>query len=340
MSVGSDVNDATSQKKRNTEPVNLEIFKRLKLSYAEDFHNSPSKLRDKLDQAFPDEIKRAKDGSGSLLSDKLVRDFFKNDTPPKASTKTLNYLCKVMLNYNSYGEAQRKLLENEQDVEDVTSKILDSSKVTDNQSIEEDDVLLERQLQTYYETTRKKLNKMKVLDMRESLPLNKVYAETYFLKNSNISTVKSITNFVMFRDSDAITNCPDQVMQAFLLPALDKIKSSSHLMVMGGPGAGKTSFLKSVGLRYLDRNTSIQDFGRCHIPIYIALKVLGETISKSGLRNIIAERFKDSFEDGQLENMLRRGQFLILLDALDEYTDIPSLCQKIEEFFQGNRTRL
>ena len=87
-------------------------------------------------------------------------------------------------------------------------------------------------------------------------------------------------------------------------------------------------------LRYLDRNTSIQDFSKWHIPIYIALKVLGETIDQFGLRSIIIERFKEVFEDAQLENMLRKGQFLILLDALDEYTDIPSLCKKIEEFFE------
>jgi GTPase SAR1 family protein len=334
MSVSLEVNDTKSQNKRNTEPVNLEILKRLKLSYAEDFHNSPSKLREKLDQVFPDDIRRAKDGSGSLLSDKLVRDFFKKDTPPTASTKTLNYLCKVMLNCSSYGEAQRKLSENEQNVEDVNSQVLASNKVTGNQSIEEDPVSLEQRLQPYYEITRKRLDIMKVLDMREKLPLNKIYAQTYFLKSSNISTTTSTSESVAFRGSDAITNYPDQVTQGSLLPALDKISSSSHLMIMGGPGAGKTSFLKSVGLRYLDRNNSIQDFGKWHIPIYISLKVSGEVIDKHGLRSIISERFKGIFEYVQLEDMLRKGQFLILLDAIDEYTDILSLCKKIEDFFE------
>ena len=76
MSVSLEVNDAKSKNKRNTEPVNSEIFKLLKVSYADNFHSSPSKLRAKLDQTFPDEIKRAKDGSGSLISDKTIRNFF------------------------------------------------------------------------------------------------------------------------------------------------------------------------------------------------------------------------------------------------------------------------
>ena len=53
MSVSLEVNDAKSKNKRNTEPVNSEIFKLLKVSYADNFHSSPSKLRAKLDQTFP-----------------------------------------------------------------------------------------------------------------------------------------------------------------------------------------------------------------------------------------------------------------------------------------------
>jgi len=295
--------------------VNSEIFKLLKESYAHKFHNSPTTLRKKLDETFSDDIKRAKDGSGSLVSDKTIRNFFSAIEPPTASMKTLNYLCKVLLGFESYGEALRSLAG------------IEVSAPDEKELIHHDRATLEDRLKPYYEKTRRKLNQLKVLDMRESLPLDKIYTNAFFLV-SNFRSHEEIGR--RLRDSDAITTFSEYKR----FPALVKIKKSPYLMIFGGPGAGKTSFIKYLGLRYLDRSISIQDFGKWHIPVYVSLKVSGDSITKSGLRNLISQIFEQFISQDEIEAMLLNGDFLILLDGLDEYSNLVGTCDKIVEFLE------
>ena len=321
MSVSLEVNDAKSKNKRNTEPVNSEIFKLLKVSYADNFHSSPSKLRAKLDQTFPDEIKRAKDGSGSLISDKTIRNFFSAIEPPTASMQTLNWLCKVLLSFDSYGKALRGHTE----VEILTP--LD--KIEAKEPVNENKGSLEDRLKPYYEKTRGKLNKLKVLDMRESLPLDRIYTKTFFSAKSKVSNFRNHEEISRtLRDSDAITTFSEEKR----MPAREKIKTSQYLMIFGGPGAGKTSFIKNIGLRYLDQSTCLEDFGKLYIPVYVSVKVSGDNINNFGLENIIAQRFDGILSRIEIKNMLQNGDFLILIDALDEYSNIIGTCDKIVEF--------
>ncbi len=323
MSVSLEVNDAKSQNKRNTEPVDSVIFRHLKLSYADNFHDSPSRLRAKLDETFPDEIKRARDGSGSLISDKTIRNFFGAIELPTASTKTLNYLCKVLLGFDSYGKALR----GHTGMEILTPL----NKVEAKEPVSENKGSLEDRLKPYCEKTRGKLNKLKVLDMRESLPLDKIYTKTFFIAKSKVSNFRNHEEISRtLRESDAITTFSEDKR----VLALEKIKKSQYLMIFGGPGAGKTSFIKNLGLRYLDQSISIQDFGKWYIPVYVSVKVSGDNINNSGLISIIAQRFDGIFEQEEIEDMLRNGDFLILLDALDEYSNLVGTCDKIVDFLE------
>jgi hypothetical protein len=315
---------------RSSKVVDPTVFSWLKKSYENDFHGSPSKLREKLDETFSDQIKKTIDGLGSLLSDKTIRNFFIGDEPPIASLKTLNYLCYVLLGYRNYGEAIAKKsgLSGYSDFEGNESKQLNSDKSERTLDLENESSL-EEVLQVYLLKTREKLNTMKVLDMRERLPLNDIYSETYFWKSSTFITDR------IARVSDA--NLPVKNLR---INAFDKIRESQYLMLMGGPGAGKTSFLKKVGLRYLDKNTSIQDFGKWHIPIYISFKIFGDKIDSTDLKSVLFERLGDFILSNDFEKMLRKGQFFILLDALDEYSNFSTMCNKVEEFldlYDSNR---
>ncbi|MEI6328035.1 MAG: hypothetical protein WCP16_02295 [Pseudanabaena sp. ELA645] len=321
MSDSVEVNDAKSQNRRNTEPVDSGIFNRLKLSYAENFHSSPSKLRAKLDETFPDEIKKAKDGSGSLISDKTIRNFFSAIEPPTASMKTLNWLCKVLLDFDSYGKALRS--HNEMEIPPHLDKIDAKEPFNENKG------KLEDRLKPYYEKTRGKLNKLKVLDMRESLPLDRIYTKTFFIAKSKVSNFRNHEEISRtLRDSDAITTFSEEKR----MPAREKIKTSQYLMIFGGPGAGKTSFIKNIGLRYLDQSTCFEDFEKLYIPVYVSVKVSGDNINNFGLENIIAQRFDGILSRIEIKNMLQNGDFLILLDALDEYSNIVGTCDQIVEF--------
>ena len=295
--------------------VDPKIFALLRKEYYDRFDGSPSKVLKALNEL------KDKDVSSRSIGDRTLRNFFNAKKLPNTSLNTLNCLCKLMLKCESYGEALRS-----QGSEDaITTPVLSlhqDKKNTPNHRVEES---LEDRLQPYYEKTKRKLNQLKILDMREVLSLIDIYTDTYFLVKPNYSTLGSDYNFA--RSSDIINSS-----QKKRISALEKIKKCPYLMILGGPGAGKTSFLKSTGLRYLDKNKSIQDFGKWYIPIYISIKVLGQAIDRNGLQAVISDRFADIFNPEEVENMLKEGKFLILLDALDEYNNFISICDKIEEF--------
>jgi GTPase SAR1 family protein len=328
-SVKVEVKDKKSQNDRSGKTADLEIFKLLKLSYNDDFHSSPSKLREKLDEVFSSEIKRAKDGSGSLISDKTIRNFFSANEPPTASTKTLNYLCKVMLGYGSYGEAIRILKPNQvtETLPDLTAKI---------GGLQEEVNLSETWIDPYRSRVRERWGQIKVLDMSEALSLESIYSGTYFLKSDKgkrqLDYENSLSELIL--DSSPSKSNKYQQEQDERVLGLEKIKHCSKLLILGVGGSGKTLFLKYLALRYLDPQVAIDDFGIQLVSIYIHLKVWADEIVKSDLATVIVKILKEdgldeAITDGELTSfvvrMLKNGQFLILLDAIDESS------QKIEE---------
>jgi len=343
MSISLELENATSPNDRSTEnsdktnkAVNTEIFERLKQIYADKFDNSPTKLRKKLDEVFFDEIKRAKDGSGTLISDKTIRNFFATNKPPTPSTTTINYLCKVLLGYGSYGEAVRSL-----EFKQIETPQTDAIKVDTIKFDEPTEKLnLTIDLEPYRKKVKEKWSTVKVLDMSEAISLEKIYSDTYFLKSvkgkRQLEYEDILSDFVGAIESQSINDLEERIS------ALKKVKECHKLTILGHGGFGKTLFLKHLALRYLDPQIAIEDFGEALVPVYMPLKVWANEIAKSGLLNAIAELFREDITDSMpiaaelqsvIETMLKEGKFLILLDAIDESgKDLTSVCGAIRQF--------
>lgn len=333
MSVSLEVKDTKSQNKRNSEPVNLEVFKLLKQVYADKFNESPSELLKQLDKAFSDENTppRRKDGSGGVIADKTIRNFISADEPTTASTKTLNYLCKVMLGYSSYGEAIRSL--DAKDEKASPKSNLPESDDSQEVGLQENLGLRSDWLEAYRRNVRQRWGAIKVLDMEESLSLKSIYAGTYFLKS--IKGRRQLEYEDLFAQSfdNSSTTLNDYKYQEERVSGLEKIKEKSKLIILGSGGSGKTSFLRYLALRYLDSQVAFEDFGVPLTPVYIPLKVWAKEIvldqkkAKSGVAGVITDIFEENIPDSPnitkeiqniIEKMLKDGQFLILFDALDE----------------------
>jgi len=101
------------------------------------------------------------------------------------------------------------------------------------------------------------------------------------------------------------------------VPGLEAVTRYSKLMVLGKPGAGKTTFLKSLAVQCIQG-----DFQKERIPIFIALKVFAEDAklkAELGLLNYINQKLcVCDVSEQQVEKLLHQGRFLILLDGLDE----------------------
>ena len=144
---------------------------------------------------------------------------------------------------------------------------------------------------------------------------------------------------------DQVTDPPDEVEMAFRyrsrpIPSADAREDGTiaanekqYLMVLGGPGVGKSTFLCKIGLEALKgENGSFEH--KC-IPVFLELKKFTE--DQLNIEELITEEFRNcNFPDPEqmTDKTLKSGKLLILFDGLDEVPDsnIDNVVSKIGDF--------
>jgi hypothetical protein len=184
--------------------------------------------------------------------------------------------------------------------------------------------------------------KLTLSGMREAVPLEQIYTGVRFLDGLSIGRFASIEALEQgFREK------PRQFRQQDCLPQDGIAVANNHqfLMVLGGPGAGKSTYLRRVGLEALRAKES--QFQHECIPVMLELKRFdGEQVD---INAAIAEEFSHvgfDFSAEFVEEALQQGKLLVLLDGLDEVpkANQDKVCQAIQDFVsrynqkhQGNR---
>jgi predicted NACHT family NTPase len=151
--------------------------------------------------------------------------------------------------------------------------------------------------------------------MREPVKLESVYTAVQFLNDDAIGDFLSIQDLEkVYRQGNARKfNSQDSQKQL----GIEVANKKQYLMVLGGPGAGKSTFLRKMGLEAL----KVKKVGFKHscIPVFIELKRF--TSSEINIEKFIIEEFRicgfpvpEKFTAKALE----QGELLILLDGLDE----------------------
>jgi predicted NACHT family NTPase len=157
---------------------------------------------------------------------------------------------------------------------------------------------------------------LKVLGMREPIPLESVYIAVQFLDNTTIRRFETI---------EALENVYRQSQQRGFYrrdsqrkSGLEVANQTQYLMVLGGPGMGKSTFLRKVGLEILSGEQPHWFQHDC-IPVFIELKEF--RFGDIDLEGAIANEFETcGFPHHQkfTRAALEQGKLLILLDGLDE----------------------
>jgi predicted NACHT family NTPase len=166
---------------------------------------------------------------------------------------------------------------------------------------------------------QERCGKMRVLDMNQPIELT---GERGIYTNVNI--LEKITGRRRLDIAELLQNFDSEDFERFGLnkvtekrvPGLEAVQHHRKLMVLGKPGAGKTTFLKYLAMQCIEGQ-----FQANRVPLFITLKDFAEAPKQPELLEYIAQQLalcgvRDA--STKAEQLLREGRALVLLDGLDE----------------------
>ena len=185
----------------------------------------------------------------------------------------------------------------------------------------------------YEKNYRERHGQVKVfcVGMREPIPLDDAYVAVQFLDDHSRLSYRSAEEVEMaFRRryrSSFILNADERKVGTVVA------NEKQYLMLLGGPGVGKSTFLRKVGLEALKGKNG--NFEHACIPVFLELKRF--TADQINIESLITEEFRTCgypYPDRMTETALKLGKLLILFDGLDEVptANVDNVVGKIGDF--------
>ena len=182
-----------------------------------------------------------------------------------------------------------------------------------------------------YYKERHGILKVSCAEMREPIPLDDVYVAVQCLSQKRTSQYSSLENIEQaFREEGKkdLALGSDERQDGMRIA-----NDEQYLMVLGGPGVGKSTFLRKIGLEALKGKEG--DFDHECTPIFLELKRFAE--DPIDIEALITDEFKICgyrYPKRKTETTLKSGKLLILFDGLDEVpaAKIYSVVRKIGDF--------
>lgn len=174
--------------------------------------------------------------------------------------------------------------------------------------------------------------------MKEPLPLEEIYTAVKLLDD------QSIRYFIGLNDLEETYRKKGRRSfsrgEGERQDGMAVANAEQYLMVLGGPGIGKSTFLRKIGLEALkSKSDATKQIHRDCIPVLIELKEFrGETVD---LKQKIADEFATcGFPEAAAftEASLEQGKLLVLLDGLDEVPtrNLNTVIKHIEDFVDAH----
>lgn len=190
---------------------------------------------------------------------------------------------------------------------------LEDLETPDNSNLLKLDSLVEEVRRKIGADVTERCGTMRVLDMTQPVDLERIYTD--------VNIIKDVIGRRRIGYDEVMEVCTREHFDRFLVgesqkrvTGLEAVEEFQKLVVLGKPGAGKTTFMKYLAMSCLA--------GKFHgelVPIFVTLKVYAETKGAPTLQEyIFAELQQRKVSRDTVERLLESGRALILLDGLDE----------------------
>src|SRR5919202_655721 len=162
--------------------------------------------------------------------------------------------------------------------------------------------------------------KMQLLDISQPVDIDNLYVDVNILEEITSQQWRELSDLLQGFNpaADDFDRLGLGKVRQKRVSGLKAVTEHSRLMVLGKPGAGKTTFLKHIAIE-----CNRGKFQANRIPIFIPLKIFAEDARGAGdfgILQYIHQEFGSCGvgEQSVTETLLSQGRGLILLDGLDE----------------------
>lgn len=157
---------------------------------------------------------------------------------------------------------------------------------------------------------------VKALGMPEPVSLDKIYTTVKILDNQAVSRYSNVRGLQeIIQEEGRLKFAGDEEKRI----GIEVANEHQYLMVLGAPGAGKTTFLRRVGMEALKGRS--QNYQHRCIPMFLELRTFRDK-EKFNLEEAIAEEFRNcGLSKGyqrDTQKLLEAGKLLVIFDGLDE----------------------
>lgn len=178
---------------------------------------------------------------------------------------------------------------------------------------------IEQQIYTWSDTYVKKYLKrhgqIQVLGMSQAISLDDIYTNVRMLDADTVKLLESVDGLEqVYREANQRSLGRKESAKQ---KGMEVANAQKYLCVLGGPGIGKTTYLRKVGLEALLRKVGSYDHKK--IPVFLELKRFRDP--DLDIKTCIVKEFETcGFPDPEKfsEHALKSGDLLVLLDGLDE----------------------
>lgn len=157
---------------------------------------------------------------------------------------------------------------------------------------------------------------LRLLDIARPIEIDDLYVKVNILEEITSQRWLDISELKGFQPENFDRLGLGKMRQSGV-PGLDAVEKNPKLMVLGKPGAGKTTFLQ-----YIATQCNQGEFLSGQIPVFIRLKNFAEDAideDNFSLLDYLQVQFNiHNVTLEQVKNLLQEGRILLLLDGLDE----------------------